>query len=140
MLDDTVSQIARTMSLMIELAGIGIIGLGVAAVLLRYGWQLVSGRAPSDATNSLRSSLGKAVLLGLELLVAADIIYTVAVELTLRSVAVLAGIVAIRTFLSFSLEAEIEGRWPWQAAAQAAKSKEAAADANTTAAQASPKP
>ena len=114
MLDDTVSQIARTMSLMIELAGIGIIGLGVAAVLLRYGWQLVSGRAPSDATNSLRSSLGKAVLLGLELLVAADIIYTVAVELTLRSVAVLAGIVAIRTFLSFSLEAEIEGRWPWQ--------------------------
>ena len=114
MLDDTVSQIARTMSLMIELAGIGIIGLGVAAVLLRYGWQLVSGRAPSDATSSLRSSLGKAVLLGLELLVAADIIYTVAVELTLRSVAVLAGIVAIRTFLSFSLEAEIEGRWPWQ--------------------------
>ena len=114
MLDDTVSQIARTMSLMIELAGIGIIGLGVAAVLLRYGWQLVSGRAPSDATNSLRSSLGKAVLLGLELLVAADIIYTVAVELTLRSVAVLAGIVAIRTFLSFSLEAEIDGRWPWQ--------------------------
>ena len=124
MLDDTVSQIARTMSLMIELAGIGIIGLGVAAVLLRYGWQLVSGRAPSDATNSLRSSLGKAVLLGLELLVAADIIYTVAVELTLRSVAVLAGIVAIRTFLSFSLEAEIEGRWPWQRqAANAGKEK-----------------
>ena len=124
MLDDTVSQIARTMSLMIELAGIGIIGLGVAAVLLRYGWQLLGGRAPSDATNSLRSSLGKAVLLGLELLVAADIIYTVAVELTLRSVAVLAGIVAIRTFLSFSLEAEIEGRWPWQRqAANAGKEK-----------------
>ena len=125
MLDDTVSQIARTMSLMIELAGIGIIGLGVAAVLLRYGWQLVSGRAPSDATNSLRSSLGKAVLLGLELLVAADIIYTVAVELTLRSVAVLAGIVAIRTFLSFSLEAEIEGRWPWQRQAANAGKKQA---------------
>jgi uncharacterized membrane protein len=53
-------------------------------------------------------------LLGLELLVAADIIRTVAVTPTAGSVAVLAGIVLIRTFLSFSLELEITGRWPWQ--------------------------
>lgn len=54
------------------------------------------------------------ILLGLELLVAADIIRTVAVTPTLKSVAILAGIVLIRTFPSFSLELEITGRWPWQ--------------------------
>jgi len=58
--------------------------------------------------------LGRSILLGLELLVAADIIRTVAVTPTLASVAVLALIVVIRTFLSFSLELEITGRWPWQ--------------------------
>ena len=68
----------------------------------------------NKAVGNLRSSLGRAILLGLEFLVAADIINTVAVQPTLGSVAVLAGIVAIRTFLSFSLETEIEGRWPWQ--------------------------
>jgi uncharacterized membrane protein len=61
-----------------------------------------------------RQFLGRSILLGLELLVAADIIRTVAVTPTLESVAVLAVIVLIRTFLSFSLELEITGRWPWQ--------------------------
>lgn len=61
-----------------------------------------------------RQLLGRSILLGLELLVAADIIRTVAVTPTLESLAVLAGIVLIRTFLSFSLELEITGRWPWQ--------------------------
>lgn len=62
------------------------------------------------------SGLGRSILLGLEFLVAADIINTVAVEPTIQSLLVLAGIVLIRTFLSFSLEVEIEGRWPWQRA------------------------
>jgi uncharacterized membrane protein len=66
-----------------------------------------------QAIATFRSNLGRAILLGLEFLVAADIINTVAVTPTLLSVAVLAGIVIIRTFLSFSLEVEIEGRWPW---------------------------
>ena len=61
-----------------------------------------------------RRVLGRAILLGLELLVAADIIKTVAVTPTLDSVVVLAIIVLIRTFLSWSLELEISGRWPWQ--------------------------
>lgn len=61
-----------------------------------------------------RQFLGRSILLGLELLVAADIIRTVAVTPTLTSITVLAGIVLIRTFLSFSLELEITGRWPWQ--------------------------
>jgi uncharacterized membrane protein len=61
-----------------------------------------------------RQELGQTILLGLELLIAGDIIRTVAAEPTLTSVGVLAVIVLIRTFLSFSLEVELTGRWPWQ--------------------------
>ena len=75
----------------------------------------------SDPYKQLRSNLGRSILLGLELLVAGDIINTVAVEPTLASLAVLAGIVLIRTFLSVSLEVEIEGRWPWQSASEPAR-------------------
>ncbi|MFY1635033.1 DUF1622 domain-containing protein [Solwaraspora sp. WMMB335] len=60
-----------------------------------------------------RQDLGRAILLGLELLVAGDIIRTVAISPTFQSVGVLAMIVAVRTFLSFSLEVELDGRWPW---------------------------
>ena len=66
------------------------------------------------STGEYRQLLGRSILLGLELLVAADIIRTVAVTPTFTSVGVLAVIVVIRTFLSFSLELEITGRWPWQ--------------------------
>ena len=62
-----------------------------------------------------RQQLGQTILLGLELLVAGDIIRTVASQPTLTSVAILASIVAIRTLLSFSLEVELTGRWPWRA-------------------------
>src|SRR3954452_1082473 len=68
-----------------------------------------------------RQSLGRSILLGLELLVAGDIIRTVAGTPDLQSVAVLAAIVAIRTFLSFSIELEINGRWPWQQPPAAAR-------------------
>jgi uncharacterized membrane protein len=67
-----------------------------------------------DAYRTFRSSLGRSILLGLEILVAADIIRTVAATPTFESVGVLAGIVLIRTFLSFSLEVELEGRFPWR--------------------------
>lgn len=63
-----------------------------------------------------RRRLGRAILLGLEFLVAADIIRTVAVTPNAQSVAVLGGIVLIRTFLSFSLQLEVTGSWPWQRA------------------------
>ena len=65
-------------------------------------------------TQKLKVRLGKALLLGLEILVAADIIRTVALEATLQSVSVLGLLVLIRTFLSWALVVEIEGRWPWQ--------------------------
>lgn len=74
-----------------------------------------------------RQLLGRSILLGLELLVAADIIRTVAVTQTFESVGVLAMIVLIRTFLSFSLELEIMGQWRWQKEPRAADSEEAPA-------------
>ena len=69
-----------------------------------------------DAYHALRADLGRAILLGLELLVIADIIGTVAIEPTLQNLGVLAVIVAIRTLLSFALELEVSGRWSWQRA------------------------
>jgi uncharacterized membrane protein len=71
-------------------------------------------RRESDVYRRFRQQLGQTILLGLELLVAGDIVRTVATTPNLTSVAVLAAIVGIRTFLSFSLEVEITGRWPWQ--------------------------
>ncbi len=103
----------------VELAGQIIDGAGVVTVVLGVVvasgiaiWRVVRGQRP--VYRSYRQSLGRSILLGLELLVAADIIRTVAVSPTLLSVATLGGIVLIRTFLSFSLQAEISGRWPWQ--------------------------
>ncbi len=69
---------------------------------------------------SYRANIGRGILLGLELLVGADIISTITAPLTVESVGLLAGIVLIRTFLSFSLETEIEGCWPWRRAAKEA--------------------
>jgi uncharacterized membrane protein len=98
----------------IEVAGVGIIVVGalLASVLfLRQGFR---DRGWARAYRGFRANLGRGILLGLELLVAADIIGTVAVTPSFRSLGVLALIVLIRTFLSFSLEVEIEGHWPWR--------------------------
>lgn len=105
---------AHSVTRIVELTGIAIIALGAFATLLIFLYRLMVSQDHDTAVADFRSSLGRTILLGLEFLVAADIINTVAVEPSLRSVAVLAGIVVIRTFLSFSLETEIEGRWPWQ--------------------------
>ena len=101
-------------TLAIEVVGIGAILIGGGVSLVLFVLRLRSAISIEDNVASLRSSLGRSILLGLEFLVAADIISTVAIEPTLESLAVLAGIVLVRTFLSFSLEVEIEGRWPWQ--------------------------
>lgn len=110
----------------VEVVGIAIIVIGAIAALFTFVRQMPARNGRTKAVEGFRSSLGKSILLGLEFLVAADIISTVAMEPTLDSLAVLAGIVLIRTFLSFSLEVEIEGRWPWQqAAARAAPDSKA---------------
>lgn len=101
----------------IELAGVTIIATGSAITLAVFLAALIQRSPIGEAIARFRSDLGRSILLGLEFLVAADIISTVVIELTLESVAALAGIVFIRTLLSFSLEAEIDGRWPWQRAA-----------------------
>ena len=104
----------------IELVGKGIDAAGVAAIVIGAAWATIEyvrrgfGRRDADAFGLYRRRLGQAILLGLELLVAADIIRTVAISPTFESVGVLAIIVLIRTFLSMTLELEIDGRWPWQ--------------------------
>jgi uncharacterized membrane protein len=103
-------------SLVIEAAGVGVIVLGAAAAIAVFLLRLARGGEWSGTYHAFRTSLARAILLGLEFLVAADIIGTVAVEPTLSNLSVLGLIVLIRTFLSFSLEVEINGRWPWQAA------------------------
>ena len=101
----------------IELIGVTIIAIGSTFTLAMFLIALIRRQGVEDAMARFRSDLGRSILLGLEFLVAADIISTVVVDLTLENVASLAGIVFIRTLLSFSLEAEIDGRWPWQRAA-----------------------
>jgi uncharacterized membrane protein len=102
---------------LLEVAGLVTIVLGAGAATIVYLLDLRGRTGGKDPFSRYRSNLGRAILLALEFLVAADIVNTVAIDPTLDSLAVLAGIVAIRTFLSFSLEVELEGRWPWRRAA-----------------------
>jgi uncharacterized membrane protein len=105
-------EVVETVGKVLDGVGVAIIAVGaVLAVGMALGRLL---RKSVDTYRILREQLGRSILLGLEFLVAADIIRTVAVTPDAQSVAVLAGIVLIRTFLSFSLELEITGRWPWQ--------------------------
>jgi len=96
----------------IDAAGVVVIVAGAAIAFVVTAVRL--SRRESDVYRRFRQQLGQAILLGLELLVAGDIVRTVATSPSLTSVAVLAAIVLIRTFLSFSLEVETSGRWPWQ--------------------------
>ena len=94
--------------------GAGVVVIVVGAVIAFADTVIRLTRREADVYRRFREMFGRTVLLGLELLVAGDIVRTVAAKPTLISVAILGGIVLIRTFLSFSLELEITGRWPWQ--------------------------
>ncbi|MFN3474788.1 MAG: DUF1622 domain-containing protein [Blastomonas sp.] len=112
------AQWVHTAAVVMEVVGIAIIVIGSFGALGLFLVRAVGRALPlARLVASLRSNLGYTILLGLEFLVAGDIINTVAIEPTMSSLLVLAGIVLIRTFLSFSLEVEIEGRWPWQKSA-----------------------
>ena len=102
--------------------GAVIIGSVIVAtiVLLRNGFRTKDWRS---AYPLYRSDIGRGILLGLELLVGADIIATITAPLTFDSVGLLAAVVLIRSFLSVSLQMEIEGRWPWRRAARPSKSE-----------------
>ncbi|MDR6507174.1 DUF1622 domain-containing protein [Arthrobacter oryzae] len=112
-------HIIETVGRFMDFAGVAVMVIGavVSIPMAVRGFQpkrLPEGAERLSVYRSYRQLLGRSILLGLELLVAADIIRTVAVTPTYESVGVLAIIVLIRTFLSFSLELEITGRWPWQ--------------------------
>lgn len=113
MLDQLSTTIAHLVAKVVELSGIAIIAAGAFGTLIIFLVALLKGADRDKAVANFRSSLGRAILLGLEFLVAADIIRTVAVQPSLENVAVLGLIILIRTFLSFSLEVELDGRWPW---------------------------
>lgn len=101
----------------LEVAGVIVIVGGVLIAGLVFVRDLVRPIGRRQAYDRFRANLGRGILLGLELLVGADIIATITSPLTFESVGLLAGIVLIRTFVSISLEMEIDGRWPWRRAA-----------------------
>jgi uncharacterized membrane protein len=96
----------------VDVAGVAVVVVGVALATVVAAVRLV--QRDTGVYEEYRRLLGRSILLGLEFLVAADIIRTVAIEPTFYNVGVLAVIVIIRTFLSFALGLEITGRWPWQ--------------------------
>jgi uncharacterized membrane protein len=118
MLTEQIHAFVDLLAKALELVGVAIIVGGIVLATLSY---LRDGKRSGDweaAYPRYRSNIGRGILLGLELLVGADIISTITAPLTFESVGLLAAIVLIRTFLSFSLETEIEGCWPWQRAAK----------------------
>jgi len=96
-----------------EVAGVGILVVGGLISTVAYVRDLTRN-SRQVAYIALRHNLGRTILLGLEVLIVADIILTVAIEKTLESAATLGLIVLVRTFLSFSLEIELEGVLPWR--------------------------
>jgi uncharacterized membrane protein len=109
------SEIIEVIGEVVDAAGVALIVIGLLLATGRFLARL--GRS-ADAYRRYREGLGRSLLLGLEFLVAADIIRTVAIEPNFYNLGILAVIVLIRTFLSWSLELELEGRWPWQSRAR----------------------
>jgi uncharacterized membrane protein len=112
---DYVRELMGILGLIVDVAGVLIVFTGAGMAVLRF----LSGPDADGADGSFRvfrMELAKAILLGLEFLVAGDIIRTVAVSPSLQNVLVLGLIVLVRTFLSFTMQLELEGQWPWQRA------------------------
>ena len=96
----------------VEGVGAAILVFGGLGAFIRAGYDTIA-RRDRDAYGDLRRNLGRVILLGLEVLIIADIIRTIVVDQSVKSVTVLGIIVVIRVVLSFSLEVEIDGMWPW---------------------------
>lgn len=110
-LHDIIEAVGRALAVV----GVAIIAAGAVVATVAFLRELRNDPL-RESSIAYRRNLSRSLLLGLEFLVAADVIETVAVEATLRSVAVLAGVVALRTSLSLTLEMEMSGRWLWQRA------------------------
>jgi len=100
----------------IEALAVAIICSAVLVGTIVYAAEILSRRANDGSYTNFRRRIGRALLLGLEILVAADVIRTVALEPSLQNILILGLLIIIRTFLSWSLILEVEGRWPWQPA------------------------
>lgn len=98
----------------VDLAGVAVMVLGMIAATWYFLNNRRRGADPAETYQNYRHGIGRAILLGLEILIVADIIRTIAIEPTFSSLGILAIIIVIRTFLSWALELELEGRWPWQ--------------------------
>jgi uncharacterized membrane protein len=99
------------LGLVLDSFGVLIVAVGAVLALARAA---LRGPVLAERYRKLREDMGRAILLGLEFLIAGDIIRSVVVDPTLLNVAILGLIVMIRTFLSMTLQLEVEGRWPWQ--------------------------
>ena len=109
-------QIAESVSEWIEIVAIGVITIGVLMAFVA-GIRAVRAQGIVEAVEQVKKVVGRALLLGLDLLIAADVIRTVTLEPTLTNVTALGMLVLVRTFLAWSLMVELRGRWPWQNAA-----------------------
>ena len=98
----------------VEAFGAGIMVLGGLGAFLLFASQALHAKTTQASYDALRRNLGRCILLGLEVLIVADIVRTIIVSPTIESVTVLGIIVVIRILLSFSLEVEIDGIWPWR--------------------------
>jgi uncharacterized membrane protein len=107
-------------ALAIEILAVAIIVVSIAVLTAQFLYRGIIRAPKVDNWRRYKVGMGRSLLLGLEILVAADVVRTVALEATLESVIVLGFLVFIRTFLSWSLIVEIEGRWPWQRRAEEA--------------------
>ncbi|MEK6477194.1 DUF1622 domain-containing protein [Catalinimonas sp. 4WD22] len=113
-MSELVKPIAEWCAAIVEVIGVGILTLTALYICFYSLIKVLSKDKTENTFHKARQRLGRGILMGLELLVAADIIHTVAVDLSFSTVGVLAVIVLIRTFLSFTLELELTGKWPWQ--------------------------
>jgi uncharacterized membrane protein len=108
-------RILEATTSVIELSGVSALVLGF---LINVGSYLRHYRhmAKPDLAKKFKRGLGRTVIIGLEILVAATIVKTVTNEETLRSIGLLAGMIAVRTIISWTMVLEMNGRWPWQSA------------------------
>ncbi|HME02871.1 MAG TPA: DUF1622 domain-containing protein [Solirubrobacteraceae bacterium] len=107
--DQVISEVVKV----VEAVGAAIMVLGALGALLVFASRSLRPKRAHESYEELRRDLGRCILVGLEVLIIADIVRTIIVDPTLESVGVLGVIVLIRILLSFSLEVEIDGFWPW---------------------------
>jgi uncharacterized membrane protein len=108
--DHVISDVVKV----VEALGATIMVLGGLCALLVFAFRARRAETAHESYSELRQNLGRCILVGLEVLIIADIVRTIIVDPTLESVGVLGVIVVIRILLSFSLEVEIDGFWPWR--------------------------